>query len=351
MNELNNAEINNRNKKVQKNNGPFCFLLWIFKVEIIILTIVLVIKYIPDKTKFIIKYNIEKNFSYANSNQEITKIEEAIQNNKSLSSEEKEIISNDLKTEILENIEYINIDKCAKRIRSLKIIYPTEYNSSKKIEDILEPAGSYSKFLNKISIHEKDDEIYMHEFNHLISENRISSFFDIDLLSEIVNEHFAREYTSDSNLEGYNEYMFYSYAIAKLLPEEKIREYKFTENQSILVLSLLEIDDDIDKAYEFFEAINLFDSSKKFHDIYNYYYKKKYGIEIKDDIEMLLYFYNSPAQTKAERQIVREYLKLNEDDEIIEVLPKGFFSEKYKTNHQKNIIKYIKNKNVETVEI
>ena len=108
MEKLNKLETNNESKKVQKKNGPFCFLMWIFKVEIIILVIVLIIKYIPGKTKFIIKYNIDKNFSYVNSNQEsqeITKIEEAIEKNKSLSDEEKEIINNDLKTEMLENLK------------------------------------------------------------------------------------------------------------------------------------------------------------------------------------------------------------------------------------------------------
>ena len=362
MEQFNNSEVNTNNKKVQKNNGPFCFLVWIFKVEIVILLVLLIIKCIPDKTKFIIKYNIEKNFSYSSLNQDIkdiAKIDEALEKNKNLSDEEKQIITDNLKTEILENIEYVDINRCFKKIKNLKIVYPDQNSNFKSAENILNPAGSYSNFLNKITIYEKDNEVYMHELNHLISENEISSFFSIDLLSEIINEHFAREYTDASEIEGYDAYMFYSFALAKLLPEEDIKKYKFTEKQSILISSLLEIDNNIDNAYEFLSSINFekgFDKNfnknfEKFHDLYNYYYKKKYNMEIKDDIELLLCFYNSPIQTKEERQIVKDYFKLEDNDKIINIIPKGFFSEKYKEEHPKAIIEIIKKDKKETFEI
>ena len=51
-----------KSKKVQA--GPFYFLIWLLKVEIIIIAIIFLINttsnLITDKTKFIIKYNIEK---------------------------------------------------------------------------------------------------------------------------------------------------------------------------------------------------------------------------------------------------------------------------------------------------
>ena len=50
-----------KNKKIFPKS--FCFLIWVFKVEIVILLAYFIINFtlnsIPEKTKFVIKYNIE----------------------------------------------------------------------------------------------------------------------------------------------------------------------------------------------------------------------------------------------------------------------------------------------------
>ena len=346
---INNEFHNDNCKKVQKKDGPFSFLMWLFKIEFIILVVVLLIYFFPNKIKFIVKYNIGKHFLNSTIEEKnISKFEEALESNKYLSKNDKEIISTLLKKEIEENIEYIDLNQCNKKIEKLKVLRD---NEKYKIDDDLRVAGSYSKTFNQIVIYKNNGTVLFHELNHLISDNKFSSMFNIDFLAESVNEHFTQEYIENSDVTGYENYIFYSYAIAELLPEDVIKKYKFSDNENFIVKALLDIDDNLDKAYDLIDSIKINENSSKFHDSYNHFYNKKYNKNMEDDFILLFYFYNSPVQTNKERKYVRDYLGLSDDDEIVKVVPKGYFSEEYKSKHKECIIEYIKNGNKETLSI
>jgi hypothetical protein len=51
-------------------------------------------------------------------------------------------------------------------------------------------------------------------------------------------------------------YMAYIFALAEILPEEVLREYKFNENESILISGLLSIENNIEEAYKLIDSIN-----------------------------------------------------------------------------------------------
>ena len=336
-------------KKVQNKDGPFYFLKWIFKVEFIILAVVLLIFIFPNKIKFIAKYSIGKHFTnIKRENESISDIENAIDNNKFLSEDDKFFLNTVLINEIEENKQYINIKKCAKRIGNLRVI---RENKKYKTDNALNIAGSYIKLFNQIHIYENSKEILLHELNHLISDNSFESTFRINVLSESVNEHFTQEYINNSEIIGYENYIFYSYVMTELLSEEIIKEYKFTDNESIIIQALLEIDDNIDEAYNLISSIKINGSGADFHNSYEFFYKKKYSKEIKDDIILLLYFYNSNVQTNEERGVIRKKLNLSGDDDITKVIPKGYFSKNYKSEHEKCVIEYVKNGKKETLSI
>lgn len=350
MKKIEKKEFHNSNiEKVQKQKGPFSFLVWIFKVEIIILIIFLLINIIPDKVKFIAKYNIEKQFAHTiNNNQNIDDFQNALNNNKYLSENDREIINKFLKQEIEENYNYIDMKQCVQKIKSLKVI---RKNEKYEIEKELNIAGSYSKLFNKIDIYTNDDEMYFHELNHLISKNNLGSSFKIDLLSEIVNEHFSQEYINSSNAKGYEQYMFYSYVLAELLPEDILRKYKFSDNEDVLITALLEIDSNIDEVYRLISSITLDGNYKNFRDSYEYFYEKKYNRKIEDDISVMIYLYNSPVVTDQEREKVKRYLELDDNDEIKKIIPKGYFSNRYKSEHKNIVVEYIKNDKEEMISV
>ena len=111
-------EINKKYKKVQINE-PFSFK-WIVKIEVIIILILLLFVFflniIPFKTKFKLKYNLEKVYSILflnekldSDNKRLENINLAINENPYLSYNEKEFIKKVYEKEINENLEYINL--------------------------------------------------------------------------------------------------------------------------------------------------------------------------------------------------------------------------------------------------
>ena len=380
-----NNKINKvRSKKAQ--SGPFCFLMWILKVELIIITIFVccfgIFYLIPDKTKFIVKYNIDKAFYQPNikdDNYSFKDIEECINGNKSLSDLEKEFLITNLEDEINENINYIDISKIKSRLEGLKVSYCKKYYYNENINTyeikypkFLNVTGRYNTFFNTIYLYDEIDKnlaenynnqiynfescnkiAYFHEINHLLAKNTFQKN-NKNVVLETINELFTREYYKqdeiEENSEAYQNTIMYGYALAEILPVEVLKEYKFNSNESILISGLLEIDNNIDEAYNLISGVNSLDlygestkeNYEKIHNGFSYFYRKKYNKEMTDSLEMLLYFYETPIQTKEERKILREKLEMKVSDEIINIIPKGYVSEDYKKTNSYIKVEYTK---------
>ena len=370
-------------KSQMDENNPFGFFKWIIKTEMIIVSAILLLfliyRMIPGKIIFKIKYSIKKRFisstSINNNNFNLNDLLNSISQNKKISIDEKMFIEKFLKDEVQENINYIDIKNLNERLKSLKTIYNKEYyldknNKLKKLNpkyDELGIAGSYNAFFNKIEIYEQiedykildnysdevfdfnncNKEAYFHELNHFLSNTGINTDLNKSVFLESINELFTREYYYSINTEevhdnnGYNHFIVLAYSMAELLPEDTIREYKFNSNESILIDGLLKIDDNMDEAYKLIVSANylnvnngkedyLNENFKSFYEAYKYFYEKKYNNEIISNIDLLLYFYNSPIQTKDEKNAIYSYLNLKNEDEIIDVIPKGYYSKVYK---------------------
>ena len=367
----------------QRSEGSFGFLKWILKAELIILSIIFIMiilyRLIPYKVIFEAKYTINKKFISSSYNAKFDSniIKESVNNNNSLSQEEKNYINLYLIDEIEENISYIDINSINTRLRKLKTVYNQKYNNG--------IVGKYNSLFNQISFYKPREEAdktfskvnktrlsfnncnkeaYFHELNHMLSKNSLNTIYSKSIFLESINELFTREYYYAQNVNkekyrnGYDDYIVLAYSMSELLPEDVIRKYKFDNNESILIESILEIDNNIGEAYNLIiSANNIIDNQndrKSYLDYinsYKYFYKEKYGKDMSDDLNILFYFYNSPFQTNEERKIVRDYLNLKNDDEIINVIPKGYYSKKYKENNQKIKVEFLKDGQKKSIEI
>ena len=163
--------------------------------------------------------------------------------------------------------------------------------------------------------------------------------------------------------QGYEKEMVYVYGLAEILSDDILRKYKFNDNQSILISGLLEIDNNIEEVYKLISSINSVnindnkneeekkENYRKIHDGYSYFYEKKYNKKMFDDFDMLLYFYGTPIQTDEERDYIRKYLEMEDYDEIIKVIPKGYVSEFYKKNYPNVQVEYTKSGELQYKEI
>lgn len=410
MKNINNTTQIHIKKSKKVLSGPFCFLIWLLKVEIIIIAIFSLVNIfynlIPDKTKFIIKYNIEKQLcnTIKNKDSNLEEIFVNLNENNNLSIEEKNFIKDNLSIEIEENLQYIDISKVAKRLKNLDTSYYKKYlyNSNINKYELQNPdiysrkiGGNYNSFFNKINIYEqiennisnnyKDEifnfyncnkSVYFHELNHLITKNTLITFTDTiisnlknrtldnseknienssqivnkEIFLEPINEIFTLEYLQSHQEHIYDEKMIYTYVLIEILPEDVIRKYKFYDNQSILISGLLQIDNNLDEVYKLFYSINKVCENngtktdyKNIHDGYAYFYEKKYNKKMSEDIEILLYLYGTDVQTFEERTFIRNYLNMNKFDEILKIIPKGYFSKDYKNNHNSIYIEYSQN--------
>lgn len=420
-------EINNTHKKVQKNE-PFSFK-WILKIEVIIILILLLfvlsLNLISDKNKFEVKYNFERFFSQSvkkdNYNKKAKNFEQvisAVNTNKKLSNNEKYFINKVLEKEIKENIEFINLKKINKRLESLEIYYNSSNNTSNYNYRVSKNvAGDYNIFSNKIFIYdfEKDfdktfdkidsenKEIYFHELNHVLTDYTISSVADLlakkidnkdnhllktkllkefsedvvllgkNTFTETINELFTREYLGIYNENkiglktgrAYSKNMPYTYVLAELLEEETLREYKFNDNESIIIDGLLKIDNNFEKVYKLITSVNdiksesiqnkdFSTSNDKYKNIYeslSYFYEKKYNRKIEKDLVIISYLYDTEALEKENKRILEDFLHLEETDEIIDIIPKGYVSEDYKKNNNAVIIEYKKDGKRQIIKI
>ena len=357
----------NKKKRVQKFNGPFYYFVWIFKIELLILVICLIIKLIPEKEKFSFYYNIEKilNSNPISNMYSVEHVSNSINNNRNLNNIEKEFINRTLEDELNENQNYINIQKCMDRFKNLDIKYKNREEDQRfvrySLSNNLYIMGNYSEFFNEITLYSDDNvhniescnlENLFHELNHLISKNSIKSYQKINVLSETINEIFSREYYykfSDCyEYDTYREYMAIGYLICELLPEEDIRKYKFTDDLNVLASALLKIDNNEDKAYSLVNS-NYIDNN--FLNCYNYFYYKKYKENMMDNEKILIYLYNSNLQNYEYKTKIYEKLNLNQKDKIISVIPKGYFSNNYKNENPTLKIIVLNDNSEEVIEI
>ena len=363
--EINQKDIKRRDTII-KENVSFSFFKWILKTETIIIVVTVIVMsifyLIPNKIKLITKYKIQNllvsNYQIYEKNKKYRDIENSIDSNRFLEVEEKNFIKKFFEKEFEENKKYIDTKLVTDRLKNLKVVYSAEENLKKNNINIV---GSYNVLFNKINILDKEvnnfdsinKDVYFHEVNHLFTKYTLKNSLNFannlnkDILSETVNELFTREYLDNyeliTNNAGYEEYMYYIYALAELLEIDTLKQYKFYDNESILISGLLKIDNNFDKAYELINSINSVDLDnseiyKKIHDSYSYFYKKKYNKEISENLDILIYFYNTKVLTDKEREILRNNLKLDRYDREIKFIPKGYISENYKFNHNKIII-------------
>ena len=177
-----------------------------------------------------------------------------------------------------------------------------------------------------------------------------TQIINTEIFLEPINEMFTMEYFKNDMEYKHNDEMIYAYVLAEILPEDVIREYKFYDNQSILISGLLDIDNNIDEVYKLFLSINRVIENqysekdfKNIHDGFSYFYEKRYNQKMSEDIEIQLYFYGTKIQTNEERMFIKKYLNMEDYDEIIKIEPKGYFSEDYKNEYNNVYIEYSQN--------
>ena len=369
--------------KVEKvlNKGPFYFVRFALIAQIIIVAIMFscgaILKVIPEKSKFSIKYNIQKVFisdKYDNDNNSIIYCLEALNKNRYLSENNKIFIERYLIKEIEENIEFININKVAKRIETLRVNYNKKYFINEINNEIilnnykeqnLDIAGKYNSFFNEINMYEQVDyyelennyneltysfdeaskTAYFHELNHMLTKgvsNSSATTININTensFSELINELFAREYYNEEISSGYDNQIKHMYVLAEILPEDILRKYKFDNNEAILISGLLDIDNDLNKAFEFISIVKNNQEYRKIHDLYEYYYEKKSGKKLIDNMNVLAYLYDSKILLEEERDAFEMFVGIGNNVDSIEFIPKGYFSKDYKKEYPNTLIK------------
>ena len=369
--------------KVEKvlNKGPFYFIRFALIAQIIIFAIMFscgaILKVIPEKSKFSIKYNIQKVFisdKYDNDNNSIIYCLEALNKNRYLSENNKIFIEKYLIKEIEENKEFININKVAKRIETLRVNYNKKYLINEINNEIilnnykeqnLDIAGKYNSFFNEINMYEQVDyyelennyneltygfdeaskTAYFHELNHVLTKgvsNSSATTININTensFSELINELFAREYYNEEISSGYDNQIKHMYVLAEILPEDILRKYKFDNNEAILISGLLDIDNDLNKAFEFISIIKNNKEYRKIHDLYEYYYEKKSGKKLIDNMNILAYLYDSKILLEEERDAFEMFVGIGKNVDSIEIIPKGYFSKDYKKEYPNTLIK------------
>ena len=358
------------NTKIHKDKGrkvlkkePFCFIRWVLIVEFIILTIMFsfgaIFKLIPDVTKYKIKYSIQSLFNneIKNEKNDLIFILEAVNKNAQLSDNNKSFIIDNLIPEIEENKEYIDLKIVRNRLENLKI----ETNNDAKMISLGAVAKYNSVFniinfygLNKdVDFKNVDKTIYFHELNHVLSIGNMNSAMskvnlnESNIFSELINELFSREYYSKEKSLGYEEQMKYIYVLAEILPEDVLRNYSFNNIEVLLVNGLLEIDNNISKAYELIDLIdNVQDKEnqdsknyKQIHDLLEYFYEKKTGKKLITNMNILAYLYESEVIQNEEKELFENYVGINNLVKNIEIIAKGYFSSEYKKENQNIMIK------------
>lgn len=387
-----NCIFNNQDNKLyqDKNNINNKKIKIILKTSAGLITVYilssLVLSYLPNMPQnqfsFKIDYTLDKiyknaNYIEKNTDYSFDELKEIIDSNSNLNDEEKNFLYN-LKDEIDENIDYIDIKQVKNNLTELDINY--NFKSQENIVFEKESTssniqGSYTfmgRERNRIDLYDNyfaeeanfssaNKATLIHELNHLISKRPLLLYDgtiggnikgDIientniynNVLAEMVNEMFAREYsTYCDNIEfsGYDELMPVMYALAEIIDEDTLRRYKFNSDDYYLnnYFKSLGIDDKY--IYTLYKDLNLITSDvleasekeyicQEVYNIISHMYQKKYDDNMESDMVMLAYFYNTQYSNKGINALLEKELNI---DNIIKIAPKGYFSKQYKQMH------------------
>ncbi len=315
-----------------------------FKQNITFFATCLSLIYLLEEESTTIKYLYDQLTPISSTTQEdllsITEFIESLNNNPNLS--KNEILSILRLTEEINNsTTYLNENELTERLSSLEINYSKGTNDN--------TGGIYNKNTNKIDffINNTDskftsDEILYHEYAHLLT-NYNKTWITEQALLELTNQLFTKEY-SYTECVGYKDLMPIIYTLSEILPEEKIKEYRYNPQIKIIIDELLLLDNNYFQAESLITNINkLFkeyinSSSAKeltnnelildvLEDL-NHYYKKKHNEDMINNPEISLYFYDTIFETKETKNTLLEYAKtyitdLNQNIEPI-IVSKGY---------------------------
>lgn len=330
---------------------------------------------IPQVTKNNIDYELGKIVKHDLTKKEksytFEDLKNAIKENNNISEKNREFIEDVLEAEFEENKKYMDIESIIKKLRTVEIQYKDEDAEEYKSNRSNGVVAYYNAFYNQITYLQtkRDSEFdninksgYYHELNHLLTVYDIDSVlssiaekmefvdsfqktWNTSFFRETIDEIFSQEYIDEyyqknpkeNRSHGYTDKLPYMYCLAEILPTEVLREYKFNDNDSIITEGLLDIIDNKTETYKLMTSLKSLDldddeNYERIHDGLAFFYKHRYGKEMSNDMDILLYLYNTPAITDVEKKKVNTFLGI-ENNTKLKIEPKGYFSKNYISRH------------------
>lgn len=221
---------------------------------------------------------------------------------------------------------------------------------------------------------------FYNNFSSDMVENFNTSFF-CESINEIFNREYIEEYYDKNKDEdyvcGYVDEVPYMYCLMEILPNEVLREYKFNDDDSIILDGLLEICNDKEKAYSLLtslKSMSLYDNLvlnaletsdtekissakeerdenyKRIHDGFEFFYSSRYGYSMSNDMVMLIYLYNTNVISDFEKSKLFDFLGIDFDREI-KFTPKGYFSDYCISKFPNVCVKYLCDYDYVTLDI
>ena len=264
---------------------------------------------------FYIDYKIDsiykKEIKYENTEEKVELALKSIDNNRYLTIEEKEFLKN-IKTELIENKEYIDFDELNNDLSELHLKYnPYHPDKTKPYYVMYQMSGQYTYIgsdKNLIELFGDDNNnsdcfetcdktTLVHEVNHLLNNELsvmnvkgktgdileqiyLKAGVDDFQLSEMINEMFAREYQYDFNIndksEGYYWEMPIMYCLAEIIDENTLRYFKFNSDSYYITNYLSELGVPLEDICEFYIRLN---------DVYSLYDKSESPYATSDDMK------------------------------------------------------------------
>ena len=294
-------------------------------------------------------------------------IKKSIECNSDLSADEKNILYK-LKFVFDENNQYLDLDLITLRLATLKINYVDGHDTENPTF-----GGCYSPSKNEINMYrtgnisEANIEVLLHEIFHVL-QSEGSGF-----LYELSNEAFIREVlrrlhalgelddlpmgkyypTNHQYGIGYQLWMPIYYYLADLIPQEVLKEFQFTRNESIIVDALcmdsVTMEKDKQLAWQLIDAINATRGNSietavfginpdKENDVkkkIKYFYDKK-GKSLDSEINLLLYEYYIVLHQDSllENDLMFKYLEKSNNEYYVEDLLFWFISRRSYFSHE-----------------
>lgn len=272
-----------------------------------------VLNNIADINKFD-NYNITDvvNNGIESSNITFDELIGALQNNSNVDDDFKEFF-NKLDFAFEDNLKYID-SFVLDRIRTLKVEYVYDSSRGTYVNGEYYPVDNKIVYYNAKDFNEVDPNTALHELGHVFQ-----SVSTNNLCFELSNEVWTREtlrimvdrglissdlFDKDERgnivyVDGYCRRLFLYYYLLELLPPESVKKFQWTPDDSIIVSSLADMNNEyeVNLAHEVLDLIaeckddiyleNSDDRIAQIRDDLNYFYGKKYGIALQNDINLL----------------------------------------------------------------